>query len=489
MARSPKNIFLVFFFMGISFCLMTCKNDKGIPDYNGYSSDVGKIIITKCATKGCHNDISKGAAGGLSLESWSKLFAGGSGSSCVIPYRPDYSTFLYYINTYDDLGVTLKPTMPYKKAALTRNEVVLIRNWIAEGAPNIDGLVKFSDNSNRKKIYVTNQGCDVVTVFDKETLLPMRYISVGSSSSIESPHMIKISPDGEYWYIIFLAGNYFEKYRTADDQLVSKAFIGSGYWNTFAISSDSQTAYCIDLSPTNAKVVTVNLNTMAVNIQSGFIYPHGSELNKTNDILYLTQQVNSSKLYKIPVNDFSDYSEINLYNSLPAKALNAHEIKFTPDGTKYFVTCQGSSEVRAFQTSTDALLAIIPVGAMPSEMSFSSSTDHLFVTCTEDTTSFPQKRGTVAIINYKSNVLEKIVYAGHQPHGIAVDDEKKLVYVGNRNASTDGPAPHHSTQCGGRNGYVTFIDLTTLQMINSTNSNSTKRVEVSVDPYSIAIRY
>jgi hypothetical protein len=38
----------------------------------------------------------------------------------------------------------------------------------------------WSDNPNRKKYYVLNQGCDVVTVFDAETQLPMRYITVGN---------------------------------------------------------------------------------------------------------------------------------------------------------------------------------------------------------------------------------------------------------------------------------------------------------------------
>ena len=422
MKQFSKKIFIGCFFVCVISSLITCRNDKGVPDYKEYPSDIGKIMVTKCANKGCHNDQSKGAAGGLSLESWDKLFAGGSGSSCVIPYRPDYSTLYYYINTFDDLGVTLKPTMPYNKPALTRDEVLLIRNWIAEGAPNRNGVIKFSDNPNRKKIYVTNQGCDVVTVLDQETLLPMRYINVGSSAAPESPHMIKVSPDGQYWYVLFLAGNYFEKYRTSDDNLVGKALIGPGNWNTFAISSDSKIAYCIDLSPANAKVATVNLNTMAANIQAGFIYPHGAALNNTNDFLYVTQQVNSSKLYKIPIADFSDYSEINLYKTPPPMALNAHEIKFTPDGTKYFVTCQGSAQVRVFQTDTDALLAIIPVGAMPSEMSFSTSTKNLFVTCTEDTISFSGKRGTVAVINYKNNTLEKMIYTGHQPHGIEVDD-------------------------------------------------------------------
>ncbi len=486
MKRSPLFIVLILFVM----CFCTCRNDKGALeiDNKDYPEYIGKIILTKCATRGCHTDQSKVAAGGLSLENWEKLFEGGSGSACIIPYRSDYSTFFYYINTFSDLGVTLKPTMPYNQSALTREDVLMMKNWINAGAPNKDGKIKFSGDPHRKKFYVTNQGCDVVTVFDQQTLLPMRYVNVGSIPGIESPHMVRVSPDEQYWYVIFMGGNYLEKYRTSDDSLVGKALIGSGYWNTFVISSDSKTAFCVDLSPTNAKIAKVDLNTLNVSTQLGFTYPHGSALNKTNDTLYVTEQTNSSKLYKIPVDDFSNFQEINLYTTPPAKTLDSHELRFTPDGSKYFVTCQGTAEVRVFETGTDALLAIIPVGDKPSELSFSTSTKHLFVTCMEDLTHFPGKRGSVAIINYETLTLEKFIYTGHQPHGIEVDDARKLVYVINRNATTDGPAPHHSGECGGRNGNVSFIDLNTLNMVTS-NGTSIEKIEIAVDPYSVAIRH
>ena len=473
------------FLLAIIF-ITTCTSEKGTPDYNGYPEEIGKIVFTQCAVSGCHTDKSKEAAGGLSLESWDKLFEGGRNSVSVIPYRSDYSTFCYYINTYPDLGVTLVPTMPYNKEKLSREQVILVKDWINAGARNADGFVKFSDNPNRKKMYVTNQGCDVVTVIDQETLLPMRYINVGSSASTESPHMIRVSPDNQYWYVLFLAGNYLEKYRTSDDSFVAKALIGSGLWNTFVISSNSQKAYCVDFS-NSGKIATVDLNTMTASYKQGFNNPHGSTLNKTNDTLYITQQVNSSNIYKIPVNDFDNYEDnIHLYSTTPPTHLNAHEVAFTPDGTKYFVTCQGTSEVRVFQAGTDQLLAIIPVGALPSEMSFSTTTNYLFVTCTEDVTNFPGKRGSVAVIDYQTNQLVKTIYTGHQPHGIAVDDNKGLVVVANRNAISGGPAPHHSSNCGGRNGYITFIDLNTLELV--TSGNTTKRIEVAVDPYSVSVR-
>jgi hypothetical protein len=61
------------------------------------------------------------------------------------------------------------------------------------------------------------------------------------------------------------------------------------------------------------------------------------------------------------------------------------------------------------------------------------------------------------------------------------------VFVANRNQTTGGPAPHHSSNCGGKNGYITFIDMNTLELVPY--GTSFKKVEVSVDPYSIAVRH
>jgi YVTN family beta-propeller protein len=203
-------------------------------------------MITKCATTGCHNDASKDAAGGLSMVSWDKLFEGGSGSACVIPYRHDFSTLCFFVNTYSDLGVSVVPTMPNGKPPLSHDEVLALEKWIDAGAPNQSGFVKFSDNPLRKKFYVTDQGCDVVTVIDEETLSPMRYISVGNSPSPELPHNIKVSRDGQYWYVIFPYGNSLQKYRTSDDGFVGEAILGMRNWNTVSLSYDGNTAYAVD---------------------------------------------------------------------------------------------------------------------------------------------------------------------------------------------------------------------------------------------------
>lgn len=472
---------------------VSCTKEKGTPDYGGFPDEVGKIMFTECATSGCHNDASKDAAAGLSLESWEKMFMGGRNSAAVVPYREDYSPLFLFSNVYDDLGHKLSPTMPYGKEPLTHGQVSLLKEWIKAGAPDRNGFVKFSDDPMRAKLYVSNQGCDVVTVADAQSLLPMRYIDVGRLAGVEAPHMIRVSPDGQHWYVIFTASNsgssMIQKFRTADDSHVANITIPTGNWNTFTITKDSKKAFIVDWNA-DGKVAYVDLlnNSIIDTWQGSSLYtqPHGSAMSPAGDSLYLTAQTGNF-VYKLSPDDPISPRKVSLQpGAAPdhASSLNIHEIEFTPDGTKYIVTCQGTNDIRIVQASNDSVLAVIPVpaGSMPSEISISAGKPYAFITCMEDVSTFAGVRGSVLVVNYKTSSMVKFIQTGFQPHGIAVHDNKGIVYVANRNATTDGPAPHHPSECGGRNGYLTYIDMNTLSLVPG------KKLEVSADPYSIAVR-
>ncbi len=478
---------IVWSFIAAAFC--GCKRDDVvIPQaQSGYPSKVGRLILTQCAVSGCHNNKSKEAAAGLSMESWEKLFEGGRSGACIIPYRPDFSTFCYYTNTDPSLGITLNPVMPYQREPLSETDYLMLRDWIAQGAPNGCGMVKFGGNPTRKKFYVTNQGCDVVTVFDQETGLQMRYIDVGNDASTESPHYIRVAPDGQHWYALLRSGKALQKFRTADDSYAGQVFLNAGDWNTFVITPDSKNAFCIDW--TGSKIKYVDLVTGAVLITyvdaQNLIFPHGSAISGDGKTLYVTAQT-GNYIYKIDVSDpYSPQIDTKVLQTgqsiIKTPLYDAHEILLSPDGSKYFVSCQKTNEVRIMKTANDSLLATIPVGSFPQEIAVSASTGKLFVTCPEDTVTFAGKRGSVAVIDYNTHLLVKIIDCGYQPHGLAVDESKKLVYIANRNFNPSGPAPHHSSGCGGRNGNIVFIDLITLSLTG-------KKIEVASDPYSVALK-
>jgi YVTN family beta-propeller protein len=365
--------------------------------------------------------------------------------------------------------------MPVNGAELSNDELDILNKWILEGAPNKDGFVKFTDILMKKKLYVGCQGCDEVAIFDASTMLVMRYVHVGNTAQTESPHMVKVAPNNKFWCTSFIAGNFFQKFSSLDNSLLGQVNIGFGSWNTFSISSDSKKAYVVDF---NSGIISfVDLETMTnQNINFGFSFPHGIAINKTDDTLYITGQQGFC-IWKVPINDISNYQQVNFLGGNH----RFHEISFSPDGTKYFLTAQKTNKILVVNTSNDSILSSIPVGVFPQELSISKTFPYLFVTCSEDMFTFPGKTGSVYVINYNTYQVEATIYSGHQPHGIGVDDVNNRVYISNRNISNGATVPHHLSVCGGRNGYITAIDMNTLQLLQNFKS------EVSVDPYSIGI--
>ncbi len=470
----------LYILISIGLFFTSCLKDKGLSIYGNYPNEVGKIMVNQCATSGCHNDISYPAANGLNLSTWENLFKGSSSGSPIIPFSSRFSSLCYFINTYADLGPVNLPTMPVNNTKLTREEVLTIKNWIDEGAPDINGKIKWSENPGRKKLYVINQGCDVVTVFDSETQLPIRYIDVGNDPNvIESPHMIKVSPDGNYWYVVFTNNNILQKFSCSDDKLVGSVSLGSNYdWNTLIITDDSKKAFCVAWSA-NGRIASVDLTQMKlIRNFGGYTQAHGVALNGTNDTIYVTAQY-GNYLFKLDT-AFNNTDFISL-NGLPVSgvsSLDPHEILLSPDKSKFYITCQKSNEIRVLDIATKSIVQVVPTGNYPLEMALHPTSNRLFVTCELDTTG--GAKGSVEVIDINTYAHQNIK-VGALPHGIAIDESKKLIYVASRNIYSNGPAPHHTAMCSGRNGFISFIDLTTLQVLK-------KKTEVSVDPYGVAYR-
>jgi DNA-binding beta-propeller fold protein YncE len=500
------NRIIFFLWLGCTTCFTACTYDKEplvvTPKENGYPDNIAQILVSKCATEGCHNTQSKAGAGGLDFSTWDNMFLGGRNGNSVIPYSVDHSFMLNFVNTdanftnpYNPIDTIkpIAPVMPYNGTPLSHDEVLTLVNWIHNGAPDKKGFVKFSDNSLRRKFYIPNQGCDEVAVFDADSRVIMRYIKVGVDDNvIESPHQVRVSPDGNYWYVVFYNGHVIQKFSTYDDSYIGAIEIGSHQWNTISFTPDSKKAYICDPGvPGPGIIQVVDLETMAATIQTSQGNTHGSYVTAAG-YLYVTNQ-SDNLVYRVPVADVGfNWDTEPLFVTTPSITLQPHEIVFTPDENYYFVTCQHSNEVREMKVNysgQDSLVAIYNVGDKPQEMSISSSTPYLYVTCMEDS-SVSGQRGSVYIINYQSHSISSHVYSGWQPHGIAVDDHNQVVYVANRNVN-GGVAPHHSSSCGGKNGYVSILDMNTNQLLEIHNPDGSSYIyknELLADPYFISVR-
>ncbi len=485
--------------------IFSCKHDRpatGNTIDNGgesnYPDNIANIIVSRCATAGCHNAASYKNASGLRLDTWDKLFDGSSHGAVVIPYDIANSSFLYYINTDPSLGIVGSPRMPYingdphNDAPLTRDEYITIRDWVAAGAPDKNGNIPFASNPDtRQKIYLTQQGCDLLSVIDAERKVIMRNIHIGKDAVIEVPHCVRVSKDGMYAYVSFTNGLYVQKIDTRTDQIVGDVKLSepsdAAQWNVLHISDDGKHLIVSDLARGALKIV--NTQTMSIDFDFGygaFAHPHGIESNPSFDTFFVTGQFGNT-VYKItrtasPQSLSVDGQPANVSDQGP----NLHEIMMTPDHSKYFLTCENSNEVRVMDAHGDTLVrnfAHLPT--KPQELALSHVQPYMFVTCMEaDPTPVANARGAVVVINYNTLEIVKIIYGDfYQPHGVTVDDDRQLIYIASANISTTGPAPHHVSECAGRNGWYSVYDLNTLAPVNNI------RYETSVAPYSADVRF
>jgi YVTN family beta-propeller protein len=474
---------------GLVFILFSCAKDTGVVDQgSNYPKEVASILLSKCATNGCHNQASKDASSGLSLVSWEDLFLGARGGPVVIPYRPDFSTLCFFTNTLSALGPVSVPTMPLGTQPLSDKDYMTLKNWILQGAPGSSGNIKFKDNLNRSKIYITNQLCDIVIAVDAESRLPMRYIDVGVKSQVEFPICIKVSNDKKYWYVTFLASSVIQKFDASNDSYVAQADLGEGVWSSFELTSDSKYAFCIDNS-NPGKIAYVDLGEMKVlaNYNNpAFIYPKAAAINNNTNKLYIGAE-NGNYISVIDFNDTAHPSmkQVILDGSSSISNQSSNDpgsLLINEFYSLCYIACRNSNEIKIMDLSKDSVIASVFLNASPTFMDYFKSKNNLFITCTDDTLSFPNNRGSVKVIDLNINQVIKTINPGYQPNGICINSQFDYAAIVNSNISPKGPGPHHTSGCAGRDGYLTFITLSTFEMISSA------KYELAVYPFAAAMR-
>jgi YVTN family beta-propeller protein len=276
---------------------------------------------------------------------------------------------------------------------------------------------------------------------------------------------------------------------------VSSVTLGTGSWNILYLAP-GDTALATSDWTSNGRILYANTGSMTTQpwlTGSGtglFVYPHGITSDAKFDTCFITAQYGNVVYRYAP--KVPHYKKISINSNPPVTTSsgdnlspNPHEILMAPGYNKYFVTCQGTNEVRVMDAHTDAVLATIPTGTFPQEMAISLTKPYLFVSCMEDASNpLPGFKGSVYVINYNTHAVEKVLYGEfYQPHGIAVDDINGRVLIASTNSNPLGPAPHHATACGGRAGWYSIFDL------NNLAPASTKRYQVAVMPYSADVRF
>jgi len=99
-----------------------------------------------------------------------------------------------------------------------------------------------------------------------------------------------------------------------------------------------------------------------------------------------------------------------------------------PSNSEVYVADDFSNEIWSFNTSTGAVVSIIPVGDMPEGLAMGLNDSYLYVA---DAGS-----NNVTLINSSTNEVIGSVTVGSSPEGIAFDPENRDIYVANEGSGT-----------------------------------------------------
>jgi YVTN family beta-propeller protein len=100
------------------------------------------------------------------------------------------------------------------------------------------------------------------------------------------------------------------------------------------------------------------------------------------------------------------------------------ELLLSPDGSRLYVLCQGTGEVRVLNAANGRELAAISVGRVPRGFSFSSDGSRLFVVNSWD--------DTVSVIDTRRNSVATTWKAGFEPSSVVEDRSGKLLFIADR---------------------------------------------------------
>ena len=103
------------------------------------------------------------------------------------------------------------------------------------------------------------------------------------------------------------------------------------------------------------------------------------------------------------------------------------EVLLSPDGTRLYVLCEQSNEVRVLNASSFAVIKNIAVGRVPRGISLSTKGDRLFVTNSWDDTLSVIDTGTLTVVATWS--------VGAEPSSVVENRSGKLLFVANRISS------------------------------------------------------
>ncbi len=391
----------------------------------------------------------------------------------VIPFRPADSHMIDHLTGAATPRMPLSPLDP-----LPEREIDIIRRWVADGARNDAEEVPYA--GSRRKLYVTNQASDKISVIDAGAQVVMRLIDVGVLPNVDSPHNVHVDRQGRYWYVTLINSARLLQFEAETDSLRAMAVVGQSPANPVT-SPDGRTVYVTNWNPNNATLHALDTETLTEKYVLHFPpglgdLPHGLCVTRDGRTLYTTHE-GSGSVFKIEVGETAEDAVLT-YVSLgePAASLRPLQVLLDRDERHLFVTCNGSGEVRVVDTQSLEVVRVLPIGGRPWLEALTPDGRLIYVgNWGKDGVDVIDTASMEVVSSLTNGGLEEPVFA--RPHGVAITPDGRYAFVTSEN--TNGTIPqHHPTEGGGHDGSVTVIEVGTNRI--------EKTLTVEVDPTGIA---
>ena len=323
-------------------------------------------------------------------------------------------------------------------------------------------------------LYVAAESDDEVALvrFDAAGATVEKIIPVGVwPTEIEGPHGLRVSPDGDHWYLSLAHGNPYGsvyKYRTGSDNLVGSVEVGM-FPATLDIAASTGLLYVVnfdlhgEMKPSTISIVETETMTEVADVEVG-IMPHGSRLNRGGNRQYSVMMM-TDELVETDAFRFEVLRRLSLStDSVPDAVQGRSQLPMPdtrsgmsvaldrptwvhpgPEGQFVYVACNGSDQIKVVDLERWEVVETFETGRGPYNIDVTRDGRMMVVTY--------KTAGSTGIWDLREGrELARLDNSRGVTHGVVVSPDSKYAFV-----SVEGVA--------GEAGALDVIDLETLELV------------------------
>ena len=281
------------------------------------------------------------------------------------------------------------------------------------------------------RLYITSGFTDEVHVLDARDGTVLRTVSLDRRrTETDEPHGVTVAPDGRHWYVTLAHGHpTLWKYETDGDRLVGRLELDLPGAARVELTPDGGRAFIADYwrggLGKESRVAIVDVHDLTVAAMPLVCpAPHHAAVDPTgisvavtcslSDEIALMDVGSATTLTRFPAGPEPDTA-----GAAPYTPMNA---AWSPDGTRFYVTMAGTSEVRAFSRTGDPE-GTVAVGRGPAQIAGSVDGRLLVVA--------NRRGGSVSVLDPATlTEVRRVALPGATfPHGVVIDPAGEIAYV------------------------------------------------------------